>query len=75
MNTAPVPPQSAETPRPVVQVSEPAARDGGNYSDDAIIAGARRLIALRELHIAQRRHGATAAILARLRDATMKALS
>jgi hypothetical protein len=61
-------------PGPVALLSEPAARDGGNYSDDAIIARARRLIALRDLHIAKRRHGATRGILARLRAATAMAL-
>lgn len=74
MNTAPVTPQSAETPGPDASVSERAAQDRGNYSDDAIIARAERLIALRDLHIAKRRHGATAAILARLRDATARAM-
>ena len=71
MNTAPDLPQSAETPRPV---SSTTAVDGGNYTDDAIIARAQRLIALRDLHIAKRRHGATAGILARLRAATARAL-
>jgi hypothetical protein len=73
MNTAPVPPLSAETPGPDARMLG-AAQDRGNYSDDAIIAGARRLIALRDLHIAKRRHGATRAILARLRAYTAGAL-
>jgi hypothetical protein len=73
MNTAPVPPLSAERPPPDAHVAACGA-GGGNYSDDAIIAGARRLIALRDLHIAKRRHGATRAILARLRAYTAGAL-
>lgn len=51
-----------------------AAQDRGNYSDDAIIARAGRLIALRDLHIAQRDHKPTKAILARLRAYTAGAL-
>ena len=74
MNTAPVTPQSAETPRSVLTSNEAHTAGGGNYSDEAIIARAERLIALRDLHIAKRRHGATAAILARLRDATARAI-
>ena len=47
----------------------------GNYSEDAIIASVERLIALRDLRDAKSRHGATAAILARLRDATRRAMA
>jgi hypothetical protein len=72
MNTAPVPPLSAETPRPL---SSTTAVAGGNYSDEAIIASVERLIALRDLRDAKRGHKATAAILARLRDATRRAMA
>lgn len=76
MNTAPVTTLSAETPRPdAVCGNVSPSRDGGNYTDAAIIARARRLIAMRDLHIARRDHRATAAILARLRAATMETLA
>jgi hypothetical protein len=64
-------PLSAETPGPDARL---LGAGGGNYSDDAIIARARRLIALRDLHIAQRDHKPTKAILARLRAYTAGAL-
>jgi hypothetical protein len=73
MNTAPDLPQSAEPPGPDARLLG-AAQDRGNYTDDAIIAGARRLIALRDLHIAQRDHKPTRAIWARLRAYTAVAL-
>ena len=67
-------PLNAETPGPDARMLG-AAQDRGNSTDAAIIARARRLIALRDLHIAQRRHKPTRAILARLRDATARTLA
>jgi hypothetical protein len=52
-----------------------AAQDRGTLSDETIMACVERLIALRDLRDAKRRHKATAGILARLRDATRRAMA